>query len=56
MAYFRIKTTGGTDAGTKKRGELNLLKKKSQVQPHFLFNTLNNIYYEAYRESPRTAC
>jgi LytS/YehU family sensor histidine kinase len=32
---------------------LNLLK--SQVQPHFLFNTLNNIYYEAFRESPRTA-
>src|SRR3569833_3148717 len=34
-------------------GVLNLLK--SQVQPHFLFNTLNNIYYEAYREAPRTA-
>jgi LytS/YehU family sensor histidine kinase len=32
---------------------LNLLK--SQVQPHFLFNTLNNIYYEAYREAPATA-
>jgi LytS/YehU family sensor histidine kinase len=25
------------------------------VQPHFLFNTLNNIYYEAYLEAPRTA-
>ena len=37
----------------KSLAELNLLK--SQVQPHFLFNTLNNIYYEAFREAPRTA-
>jgi LytS/YehU family sensor histidine kinase len=37
----------------KSQAELNLLK--SQVQPHFLFNTLNNIYYEAYREAPYTA-
>jgi len=33
--------------------ELNLLK--SQVQPHCLFNTLNNIYYVAQTQSPETA-
>jgi len=32
--------------------ELALLK--SQVQPHFLFNTLNNLYYLAYKKSEKT--
>ena len=53
MAYFRLKQQAEQMLEQKSQAELNLLK--SQVQPHFLFNTLNNIYYEAYRESPRTA-
>lgn len=53
IAYFRIKRQAEQMMEQKSQAELNLLK--SQVQPHFLFNTLNNIYYEAYREAPRTA-
>src|SRR6185437_2325256 len=53
MAYFKLKQQAEEILVQKSQAELNLLK--SQVQPHFLFNTLNNIYYEAYREAPVTA-
>jgi hypothetical protein len=53
IAYFSLKKQTEEILLQKSHAELNLLK--SQVQPHFLFNTLNNIYYESYREAPRTA-
>jgi hypothetical protein len=53
IAYFGLKKEAQEILLQKSQAELNLLK--SQVQPHFLFNTLNNIYYESYREAPRTA-
>ncbi|HXD76959.1 MAG TPA: sensor histidine kinase [Puia sp.] len=53
LEYFRVKRQAEQMLEQKSLAELNLLK--SQVQPHFLFNTLNNIYYEAFREAPRTA-
>lgn len=53
LAYFELKKETDHILIEKSKAELNLLK--SQVQPHFLFNTLNNIYYEAYVEAPKTA-
>lgn len=53
IIYFSLKQQAAALVLQNAKTELNLLK--SQVQPHFLFNTLNNIYYEAYREAPHTA-
>ncbi len=43
MDYFALSRRQNEMAAEKARTELHLLKQ--QVHPHFLFNTLNNIYY-----------
>jgi LytS/YehU family sensor histidine kinase len=53
LRYFRLKQQQEQLEKRTTQAELNLLK--AQVQPHFLFNTLNNIYFVAQRESPATA-
>lgn len=53
LNYFQLLKTQEQLKAQHYQTELNLLK--SQIQPHFLFNTLNNIYYEAYKEAPVTA-
>jgi hypothetical protein len=53
IAYFTLKQQQEETLLQRSQFELRLLK--AQVQPHFLFNTLNNMYYEAYMEAPRTA-
>lgn len=53
MAYFTVKRQSEEILLQRSETELRLLK--AQVQPHFLFNTLNTMYYEAYMEAPRTA-
>ncbi len=53
LAYFTIKKQSEQILLQKSEAELSLLK--SQVQPHFLFNTLNNINYILYKEAPETA-
>lgn len=53
LHFFKLKQKQEQLLKQKAEAELNLLK--AQVQPHFLFNTLNNIYFVAQRESPSTA-
>jgi len=52
LAYFTIKEQSEKILLQKGQAELSLLK--SQVQPHFLFNTLNNINYILYKEAPKS--
>ena len=53
LDYFLIRQQ--QDQLLKQHAEAQLCLLKAQVQPHFLFNTLNNIYFVAQRESPLTA-
>ncbi len=39
----------------KQKAELELKLLKTQLNPHFLFNTLNNLYSLAVQQSPKTA-
>jgi len=53
IAYFTLKQQTEEILFQKSQAELNLLK--SQVQPHFLFNALNSIYYRVYKVDPPSA-
>jgi LytS/YehU family sensor histidine kinase len=53
MQWFRDRERTAFLQKEKLEGELKFLK--TQVNPHFLFNTLNNIYSLAYRQHPNTA-
>jgi LytS/YehU family sensor histidine kinase len=39
----------------KKQMEAELNQLKAHVQPHFLFNSLNNLYYDIYKTLPQVA-
>ncbi len=53
LDYFVLSKTQDQIKAEKAQTELDLLKQ--QVHPHFLFNTLNNIYYVAQKGSPEAA-
>lgn len=50
--WFELEAKKKAIENEKLTAELNFLK--AQINPHFLFNTLNNLYYLAYTQSPNT--
>lgn len=50
--WFDLQAKKQEVANDKLATELRFLKE--QINPHFLFNTLNNIYYLAHSQSPKT--
>ncbi|HYG37138.1 MAG TPA: histidine kinase [Cytophagales bacterium] len=50
--WFEFEATKKEVENERLLAELNFLKE--QINPHFLFNTLNNLYYLAYTKSPNT--
>jgi two-component system, LytTR family, sensor histidine kinase AlgZ len=50
--WFEFEARKKSVENEKLTAELNFLK--AQINPHFLFNTLNNLYYLAYTKSPNT--
>ena len=52
VGWFELEAKTKTLENAQLTTELNFLK--AQINPHFLFNTLNNLYYLAYTQSPHT--
>lgn len=50
--WFRLEARKKEIENEKLTAELRFLK--AQINPHFLFNTLNNLYYLAFTQSPKT--
>ncbi len=52
VGWFELESTRKQMENDKLANELKFLK--AQINPHFLFNTLNNLYYLAYSQSANT--
>ena len=52
VGWFELEAKTKALENVQLTAELQFLK--AQINPHFLFNTLNNLYYLAYTQSPNT--